>query len=120
METVTKGDEAAIIATGFLVRSEATPTPAVGPIEGFSLTAGDEEGELDAAWDRTSDAIIYEVATSDASDVGPWTHAKSLRASKVTLGGLKSGSRTWVRVRALGKEDSNPGPWSAPIAKRVS
>jgi hypothetical protein len=47
-----------------------------------------------------------------------WAFKMSLAKSSGTIPGLASGSKMWVRVRAVGA-DNKPGPWSDPAVKVV-
>ena len=48
---------------------------------------------------------------------GPYATFKQTTAAHVTITGLTSGSRVWVRVRAIGTKGE--GPWSDPATKIV-
>ncbi len=118
-EEVSGGDEAKIRLLGYAVAG--TPQP-VGPMpkpENVAATVGDNEGELDGSWNRIYGAKSYEVQTSPdpIADNTPWVHALTATRSTVTLAGLPSGRKRWLRVRAIGAH--GPGPWSDPACCMV-
>ena len=83
------------------------------------LTAGDNDGTLDVAFDPEPAAKSYEVEVSvDPVSSTSWQKKMTLPKSSGTITGLTSGARMWVRVRAIGA-DPQPGPWSDPAAKTV-
>jgi hypothetical protein len=83
------------------------------------VTAGDNDGSLDASWDALRGANSYEIQTSvDPVTPTSWTFKMSATRSSATLAGLTSGAKMWVRVRAIGASNST-GPWSDPATKTV-
>ena len=100
---------------------QATPRPASPPgqVLNLVLTAGDNDGTLDFAFDPDDVANSYEIETS-VDPVSPTSCQKKMTATKSsgTITGLTRGARMWVRVRAIGA-DPQPGPWSDPAAKTV-
>lgn len=113
------GDEAKIQSAGMSLRAPKTPTTSLPAPQGLAVTAGDNEGELDAVWDPVPKNKGYEVQTSPDPVTGTsWAFAETSSASKTTLTGLPSGSKIWVRVRALGPKKIK-SPWSDPAVKRV-
>lgn len=80
---------------------------------------GGSEGELDGSWDRVNKAKNYEVQISDdPPSSNSWRAGDIVSASRVTLTGLTSGAKIWMRVRALGPKGLK-SPWSDPAVKRV-
>ena len=119
VEEVTDGDPTEIATTGFSTRAPKTPTTSLAAPQNLSVTVGDNEGELDAVWDPVAKAKNYEVQVSDDPPTSSsWRAGDIASASKVTLKNLTSGSKVWVRVRALGPKGLK-SPWSDPAVKRV-
>jgi hypothetical protein len=120
-EGATGGDETKLRKLGFddLIGASG-PTP-VGPLEKvteLSLTAGDDDGTLDAGWHADRAADSYEVqTTATVNDAASWKHQATATKSSKALTDLPSGTRIWVRVRAIGA--AGPGPWSDPVSKMV-
>lgn len=112
------GDEAKIISSGFGVRGAPSATGPVGQVQNLALSEGDMPGSLDSQWDPVANKNSYEVGLTTVDPVnGPYAQVATPTASKVSLTGLTSGQRVWVRVRAIGA--AGPGPWSDPATKIV-
>lgn len=119
VEETAVGDTAKIESAGMTTRAPKTPTTSLPAPQNLSLTAGDNDGELEAQWDRVNKSKNYEVQTSDDPPTATsWTHAKTTTNSKTTLPGLPSGAKKWVRTRARGPKEIT-SPWSDPAVKRV-
>ena len=119
VEETAAGDAAKIESAGLNLRAPKTPTTSLATPQNLGLTVGDNDGELDAAWDPTAKAKNYEVQVSDDPPTSSsWRAGDIASASKVTLKNLTSGSKVWVRVRALGPKGLK-SPWSDPAVKRV-
>ena len=113
------GDEAKIQTAGMSLRAPKTPTTSLAAPQNLNVTGGDSDGELDASWDRVNKAKTYEVQISDDPPTSTsWRAGDIASASKITLTGLTSGAKIWVRVRALGPKGLK-SPWSDPAVKRV-
>jgi len=118
VQNATGGDPVKIQSTGMEIRDPSDPIGDLGQAQNFSVTAGDNDGELDAACDRLNGAKSYEYQVSaDPPTSGSWVHKATATKSSATLGGLASGSKTWARVRGIGA--AGPGPWSDPASKVV-
>lgn len=119
VEGATAGDEAKLLAAGFQV-AEATGAAigALGAPQDLRVTAGDTDGELDAVWDALRGANSYEAQShTDPNAAEGWAPRGTSTRSSMTLSGLPSGVRTWVRVRGIGA--AGPGAWSEPSGKMV-
>ena len=118
-EGATAGDATKLLLLNF----ELTDPPAgsVGELEKvteLTVSGGDNDGELDPQWHPDRDADSFEVqTTATVNDAASWVHRATTTKSKITLTGLPSGTRQWVRVRAIGA--AGPGPWSDPVSKMV-
>lgn len=114
------GEEAKIQTAGMSLRAPRTPTTSLEAPQNLAVTAGDNEGELDAVWEPNKKATGgFEIQISvDPFTSTSWQHADNSTSSKITLTGLPSGSKIWVRVRALGPKKIK-SPWSDPAVKRV-
>jgi hypothetical protein len=100
------------------VRASATPVGVPAQAANMTLTAGDFDGTLDAAWDAVPGARSYEIrASPDPMSATSWVNKLTVTKSSATLPGLTSGAKTWMRVRAIGA--AGPGPWSDPAVKTV-
>ena len=112
------GDKVKILSAGFDVAEDRTPPTLPEPVQNLSLTAGDSAGEVDAQWDFASGARTYHVETSpDPMTPTSWTRHKDVTKSKTIILGLVSGTRVWMRVRAVNA--AGEGAWSDPATKIV-
>jgi hypothetical protein len=119
VQNVTAGDKVKIESAGIPVRATQAPVT-VTQVMDLALTAGDNPGTVDGIWTPMPGARSYEVqvTTSDPNVEANWSFKKSSSKSSVTVEGLTSGSKAWVRVRAIGGND-NAGPYSDPATKVV-
>ena len=121
-EACTECDGTKILSLGFDVVGAPSSTPvAMTQVMNLAVTVGDNEGEIDASWDPVDSARVYEVQTAPSPTApATWTvYGTPQTKSSITLSGLTSGQRTWVRVRAIGAGDSSPGPFSDPAFSMV-
>ena len=98
------GNEAKIEGAGFQVKADTGPVGELPPPEDFSVTYGDEAGELDMHWDVVSGARSYVVQKNETDPVNEsaWSDIDNPTKSKYTVNGLTSGNRYWFRVLAVG------------------
>lgn len=112
------GDAAKIQSAGMEVRDPAAPIgdlPAPGNI---SATEGDHDGEIDAHWDRVKGAKSYVTQRSTTpTDAASWGNPVISTKSKVTLTGLVTGTKYYLRVAAIGA--AGQGAWSE-LASQVA
>lgn len=117
VENIAGGDRVKIESAGMQVRGTNAPVGPLARVDNLALSEGDFDGTLDAMWKPLRGAKSYEVQVSNSPDTG-WTPKLTASRSNVTIQGLTSGAKVWVRVRAVGA-DSTPGPWSDPATKTV-
>ena len=106
------------LGAGYELAEPAGPRPAkeMSQVLRLVLRTGEREGEIDATWSPVPAARVYEVQTSSSpSDPALWQPYDVPRSrASLALMDLPSGKRIWVRVRALGRGNLLPGPWSDP------
>ena len=113
-----KGDIAIINSTNMGVKGPNMPVGPMAQVQNLSLSVGDNPGELDGQWDPVKGRQTYQIEWCvDPMTAGGWKDATPTKKSKTTIPGLTSGTKVWVRVRAVGAE--GPGPWSSEISKFV-
>ena len=118
VDLTANGDESMILSAGIPVRATRTPQTVPGQVMNLSLTSSDNAGSLDVHWDSLSGAKLFEVqASPDPFTTTSWVTADTLTNSKTTLSGYVSGSKLWVRVRAI--NSAGKGAWSDPAVKVV-
>lgn len=117
IENVSAGDEEKILNAGLAVRDEGgfSRVEPNAPAD-LSVTAGDQDGELDAQWDKVDRARSYIIQVSeDPPTPSSWRQADVATRSQKTITGLTSGTRYWVRVAAVSA--SGQSAWSDPATK---
>lgn len=103
-----------------LADTEPTERPVPPKVTGLTVTQGDEAGEGDLSWDpqpqKTINGYFIEVNPTDPIDPGAWVSARprSVSASKVTVAGLKTGQKYWVRI--IAHVTKGEGAPSDPVA----
>ena len=117
VENITAGDRVKIESAGMAVRSAGAPVGPLGQVLDLAVSEGDFDGTLDAMWKPVRGAKSYEVQVSTNSETG-WAAKMTASRSSARIEGLTSGTKLWVRVRAVGA-DNKPGPWSDPATKVV-
>jgi hypothetical protein len=115
---VAQGDVNIIHDAGMQASAERAPIT-MTQVMNLAVSAGDEVGELDLQWDPIRGARIYKVQVSSDTVSPPanWTDKATPTKSKVTLTGLPSATKVWVRVKAVGANDE--GAWSDVAWKTV-
>ena len=119
VEASTAGDLAQLLTTGYEVAGAATgfaPAATMTQVHNLVLTAGDHDGEIDAAWNPIENTRLYQLQINTSTTPADETQWKDYgipqSRSSLALTGLVSGTRVWVRVRSLGAGDKPPGAWS--------
>lgn len=120
VENTSGGDPVKIASAGMSVKASNAPVGPLGQVQNLSITAGDSEGRLDLQWDPVRGAKNYEIQTSlDPNVPANWKLVDTSSASHLSLEGLASGQKIWVRVRAKAPKRANDGAWSDPATKIV-
>lgn len=121
--TESKGDAAMLQAGGFEVTGSSSPPPppSLEAPTNLMLTAGDQDGSVDASCDPPGSRSIirsYQWQHTGGDPIsGPYTDAQATSASNTTFTGLTSGQRIWVRVRVITTHGTTG--WSDPATKIV-
>lgn len=117
IESGSLGVEATIREYGLDVQSPTTtPIGPLGQVLNFSVSEGDNPGDLDAHWDRKKGAKSYLIEkTTDPNNPASWTPCAPSTKSSTTVKNLTSGTKYWLRVAAFGA--AGQGPWSDPATK---
>ena len=112
------GDAAKIESAGMGVRDPSAPIGDLPAPGGISATEGDHDGEIDAHWNRVKGAKSYVVQrTATPTDAASWGNPAISTKSKITLTGLVTGTKYYLRVAAIGA--AGQGAWSE-IASQVA
>jgi len=117
VESVSGGDKAKILSSGFEVRGPRTqvgPLPAPQNLQSFF---GANEGTVACRWDSVRGANSY-VLECSLEENGPWTQVAVTTAANYIATGLQSGKRYFFRVEGVGA--AGPGAWSAVALKMAA
>jgi hypothetical protein len=116
VESASGGDEAMIANAGMKVREEARSASDLVAPSGLSASVGDRDGEVDLQWDKVSNARSYIIERSEdpPSEVS-WKHDSVITRSRTTIENLKSGTKYWFRVAAVGSNGQSG--WSEPATR---
>lgn len=109
--------EAEILTTGLGVAAEGqSPAQLTAPAD-YEVTAGDESGELHAAWEPQRAARTWETQVStDPTGATGWGNSAFSTKSNVDVQGLAAGTMYLVRTRGIGA--AGAGPWSQAVQRR--
>lgn len=117
----TSNGEAAKIAL-LPVEVKATPGPTTAPAKviDLKLSPGNNAGEVKSMVKKTAGARGYEYEKSSDPNVPTgWSHLDTSPGSRTTFTGLTSGTKLWVRARAVGGKKTGKGAWSDPATITV-
>jgi hypothetical protein len=115
---VASNDNAAVIeSAGFTPASKSKPVGELPAPQGVAASSGDNAGEIDVHWDfvKSSKSYIVQINIVDPLLEGEWKEKALPTKSSVTLTGLVSGTRYWVRVAAVGSAGTSG--WSDPATR---
>jgi hypothetical protein len=103
VESVAGRDDTLITSVGMELKSSpSTPTLPSVP-QAVTAAAGDHDGELFLSWKSVPNAKSYVLESStDPATVTSWEHAGIATSATKTITGLKSGTRFWFRIAAVG------------------
>ncbi len=111
-------DAQTINSLGLKVQGQKTASKAMSFPLDIVVKPGKQPGELDVKWKRVAGAKTYLIqVTEDPNGVTGWVDANAVTKSKVSLPGLTSGKRAWVRVASVGS--SGTSAYSAASAASV-
>lgn len=119
VQSISEGNEAIILSSGFSVRKPRQPLGPVTAPKDLEVEQGTQTNSLLARWKPVTGGVAYVVEIS--SD--PMPEEKTFSPIGVTTKGrfqvesLNSGEKYWIRVAAIGKE--GVGPFSDPYRQRV-
>jgi hypothetical protein len=85
---------------------------------GFAVVARNDQADLDFRWAPVPGAVSYRVEVASEPTMVRVVRRSTTTEPRFAHSELGAGSRTWVRVRAVGAEGI-VGEWSAPRASRV-
>jgi len=118
VESVAGRSETIITSAGMETKSvRSSPTLPSAP-QGASAAAGEHDGEIIGSWSPVSKARSYIGESSlDPANATSWTHVGIATSASKIINGLKTGTRYWFRVAAVGA--GGQSGWSEHATKVV-
>ncbi|MBI3194933.1 MAG: fibronectin type III domain-containing protein [Ignavibacteriae bacterium] len=117
VERTSAGDDAIILSAGMEVKAAPSRLSALTIATNLSATMGDGEGEIDLSWDPVTGAKSYVIEMSlDPPTATSWSQVAVSTNSSKTVANLKSGTKYWFRVAAIGGNNLQ-GSASDPATK---
>lgn len=103
VESVAGKDDTLITSVGMEIKA-ARSSPTLPSIpQALSAAAGDHDGELLLSWKSVPNAKSYIIESStDPATLTSWEHAGVATSATKRISNLKSGTRFWFRVAAVG------------------
>jgi hypothetical protein len=118
VQAATSGDPDRMETTGFRTGKRPTPVGTPDQVTRLVLESGPTEGTLKASWKPVRGVKVYEMETSpDPMGASSWAYKGTATKARAVINNFVSGTRIWLRVRAIGA--AGPGPWSDPAVKTV-
>lgn len=110
------GDQEKILSSGYTVAGAKIPHPVVaGEVTNVRLSDGSNSGKINVLWNKATDAVIYAVEVSPNADFSGDSMARGVSTkTHKEIGTLTPGTKYWVRVFALGREEF--GPFTEPVS----
>jgi hypothetical protein len=116
VESRAKGDINIIHSAGMEVRDDALPLGIPPKLTILSVKETSYPGELKLCWEKVRGAKIYNIEfTDNIENDSNWKLYDSTTKSKEIVINLKSGTKYWFRVQAIGS--AGKGPFSEPAVK---
>ena len=91
------------LSSGFDIRKESEPSPAITSVDVPVISAGPNQGELDSKVRTVAGARMYQffISADESKPVSEWKSYPSTK-QKFSFTGLNSATRYYVRVAAVG------------------
>jgi hypothetical protein len=114
VESKAKGDIDAIHSAGMEVRADSVPVGIPERTIIKSLRETDAYGAIKIFWGKVKGAKFYNIECSENAD-SHWKLYDSTTKTKILITKLKSGTKYWFRVQAIGS--AGKGQYSDPAVK---
>jgi fibronectin type III domain protein len=118
VESVAGKDDTLITSAGMETKATASAATAPTIPQAFSATAGEHEGEIILSWKPVPNARSYTIEFNlDPATTTSWAHLTIATSASKVITNLKSGTRYWFRVAAVGA--AGQSGWSEQATKIV-
>lgn len=111
VQFASKGDETIIRSSGLEIKENNNTAQPLVQVIGLTLETGINEGEIIVSWDKVDKSRVYKLEKSPDGSTN-WQPAGESTKSTITLTGLPTATKLWLRVAAIGAKGQ--GPWSDP------
>lgn len=102
------GNEEKILSSGFSTAKPPSPhSDTAGPVYNLQLKDGSAEGKIRVDFDKATDAVLYLVLVAFDPDFSKQEPKGITTKTHKEIGNFDTGTKVWVKVIALGRE--NPG-----------
>jgi len=116
VESRAKGDAGIITGAGMEVRAENAPLGIPARVRIKSVKESVNFGEIKINWEKVRGAKVYNIELSDNVKIDScWKIYESTTKTKILINHLKSGTKYWFRVQAIGS--AGRGAYSDPVFK---
>lgn len=103
VESVAGKDDTLITSVGMQTKASASAPALPSVPQALTAAAGDHDGELLLSWKSVPNARSYVIESStDPATATSWEHVGIATSATKTISELKSGTRFWFRVAAVG------------------
>jgi hypothetical protein len=115
LEKTASNDPVKLATTGYDLRKETAPTTDPLPVpQNLRLKLTGVSGQVQLLFDPSQRAKGYQVQTTTDPNTGTWKDYDTFSSSRgITLQGFERAKDIWVRVRAIGPNNTKSG-WSDP------
>ena len=118
VESVAGTNDTVITSAGMETKASRSAATAPTVPQAVSATAGEHEGEIMLSWKPVPNARSYTIEFSlDPATTTSWAHLAIATSATKVLTNLKSGTRYWFRVAAVGAVGQSG--WSEHATKVV-
>jgi hypothetical protein len=119
VQSVSKGDPAAILSAGLHPVAEKTSVGKAPAPEQPRARPGTHAGTIDFRWKSLRQRCLYVVhMTTNPDDAASWRQADMVYKAKCLAKRLTPGKLYWLRVKAINWHGH--GPWSQPVSARAA
>jgi hypothetical protein len=117
-ESLTGGEPAAVLSTGFELKSDPTPTQPLEAPQGVRVATNGTPGKTKLAWEPLAGAVshVVEGCPDPVTEEG-WEQLATPTKSSCTVDGAEPGKKHWFRI--AGVNTIGQGPWSDPVCRPV-
>jgi hypothetical protein len=118
VESVAGRDNTLITSAGMETKTNRSTSTTPSEPQGLSAAAGSHEGVVRLSWKAVPNAKSYTIeASNDPATPASWTHVAIATSATKAINNLKTGTRYWFRVAAIGA--GGQSGWSEHATKVV-